>query len=419
MPHLSKDHLNQLFIVRALALVAFALGLFYFATTTPESKIITASSIALVLIATITAISVWYYRDKQAVTDLQLSQQIVVDILGWSFLMYLTGGANNPFISYLLVPVIISAAVLHQKFTTIMALAALLAYTLLLHYHLPFSPLSPAMTNTAMHGAMSNPHIVGMWFNFVFSAALVVLVVSRMALGMRQREQKAAELRENSLRDEQIHAIATMAATTAHELGTPLNTLSLYADELKHLCNHQPEVSRLLKAIEERLDECGQITRKLASRAEVNSLSTRSSQPVQPWLDGVIAQWKNKRPDAHISIQTDTQSQDAAIEIDQTLAPAIENLLNNALEAGSDTIEVNLSCNTEEVEIAIRDYGSGIPDEILAQIGKTVIQDSAKGLGIGLMLTHATINKHGGSLLHHQPADGGTLTTVILPREGC
>jgi two-component system sensor histidine kinase RegB len=420
MPHLSKVHLNQLFIVRALALVAFAVGLLYLAATTSDSDVITESTAALVVLASITAISAWYFREKQAVTDLQLSQQIAVDILGWSFLMYLTGGANNPFISYLLVPVIISAAVLHQKFTTVMALAALLAYSLLLQYHLPFSPLSPAVGNTTMHGgAMSNTHILGMWFNFALSAALVVLVVSRMAHAMRQREQKAAKLRENSLRDEQIHAIATMAATTAHELGTPLNTLSLYADELKHLCGNKPEVENLLNAMEERLDQCGQITRKLASRAEIDKLRAQSSQLAQPWLEGVIAQWKNKRPEAHIALQTDEQCQDASIKIDQTLAPAIENLLNNALEAGSELIEVSLSCSGKEIQIAIRDYGSGIPSEILTQIGKTVIQDSEKGLGIGLMLTHATINNHGGSLLHHQPADGGTLTTVILPRERC
>lgn len=419
MPHLSKDHLNQLFIVRALALAAFAVGLLYLAATTSDSNVITESTTALVVLATITAISAWYFREKQAITDLQLSQQIAVDILGWSFLMYLTGGANNPFISYLLVPVIISAAVLHQKFTAIMALAALLAYTLLLHYHLPFSPLSPAMSNTTMHGVMSNPHILGMWFNFAFSAALVVVVVSRMAYAMRKREQRAAELREASLRDEQIHAIATMAATTAHELGTPLNTLSLYADELKHLCNEKTDVKKILNAMEERLDECGRITRKLASRAETNNLGTQSSQLVEPWLDAVIAQWKNKRPEAQISLQADEPSLEASVKLDQTLAPAIENLLNNALEAGSEVIEVSLTCNNRDIHIAIRDYGSGIPPEILTQIGKTVIQDSVKGLGIGLMLTHATINKHGGSLLHHQPTDGGTLTTVILPREGC
>lgn len=354
MPHLSKVHLNQLFIVRALALVAFAVGLLYLVATTSDSDVITESTAALVVLASITAISAWYFREKQAVTDLQLSQQIAVDILGWSFLMYLTGGANNPFISYLLVPVIISAAVLHQKFTAVMALAALLAYSLLLQYHLPFSPLSPAVGNTTMHGgAMSNTHILGMWFNFALSAALVVLVVSRMAHAMRQREQKAAKLRENSLRDEQIHAIATMAATTAHELGTPLNTLSLYADELKHLCGNKPEVENLLNAMEERLDQCGQITRKLASRAEIDKLRAQSSQLAQPWLEGVIAQWKNKRPEAHIALQTDEQCQDASIKIDQTLAPAIENLLNNALEAGSELIEVSLSCSGKQIQIAI------------------------------------------------------------------
>ena len=144
MIHWSKSQLYQLLLVRSLALLGQAATLFYFALTIGNAGILYPGAVAVVALASLTAVSAVYFRAKTRVTDLQLFQQITIDVIGWSLIMYLTGGATNPFISYLLVPIIVSAAVLNQRFTVQVGIAALCAYTLLLNYHQPFGLLSPS-----------------------------------------------------------------------------------------------------------------------------------------------------------------------------------------------------------------------------------------------------------------------------------
>ena len=118
-----------------------------------------------------------------------------------------------------------------------------------------------------MTHTMSNSHTMGMWLNFVFSALLVVVFVTRMAQSMRAREQKEVQYREQNLRDEQIRAVATIAANTAHELGSPLNTLTLLSDELRQLCPDDDQARRLFDELDRGIDQCARTLRKLASNA--------------------------------------------------------------------------------------------------------------------------------------------------------
>ena len=131
-------------MIRSLALLGQAATFFYFALTIGNAGILYPGAVAVVALASLTAVNAVYFRAKTRVTDLQLFQQITIDAIGWSLIMYLTGGATNPFISYLLVPIIVSAAVLNQRFTVLVGIAALCAYTLLLNYHQPFGLLSPS-----------------------------------------------------------------------------------------------------------------------------------------------------------------------------------------------------------------------------------------------------------------------------------
>ena len=93
-------------------------------------------------------------------------------------------------------------------------------------------------------------HFCGMWINFAFSALLISWFVVRMAATMREQEHAMARVREDGLRDEQIISVASIAAGTAHELRTPLATMTVLADELKQ---EQPgldeEMSILARAV--------------------------------------------------------------------------------------------------------------------------------------------------------------------------
>ena len=71
-----------------------------------------------------------------------------------------------------------------------------------------------------------------MWANFAISAAIIIYFISRMASALKIQQQEIALQREAQLRDEQLLAVGTLAAGTAHELGTPLNTMKLLVDEM-------------------------------------------------------------------------------------------------------------------------------------------------------------------------------------------
>jgi len=410
MPHISKVQFTQLLWIRGFALAGQALVLLYFYLTISNVDVLLPGALGIIILSLITAASSWQSRRVDAVTDTQLTLQLGIDVVGWSAIMYLTGGANNPFVSYLLVPIIVSAAVLNQRNTILIALAALVAYTLLLRYHQPFGLLAPMGTHEKMQS-----HTLGMWFNFLFSAALVVTFVTKMAKTMREREVREARYREQRLQDEQIHAIATIAASTAHELGTPLNALSLITDELRHVAQSNTELQDLLNELDQRVDECGLILQTLANKAEFDGLRQQSRIAAKEWIEAQLMRWRNKNPGVALTVDTRALTAGIEISVDQTLGAAIENILNNALEAETDRIEVTLNASTLELFIEIRDYGCGLRDEILTQLGTTTLASTTEGLGIGIMLSNATINRHGGILTYHQPAGGGTLARITLP----
>jgi len=410
MPHISKVQFTQLLWIRGFALAGQASVLLYFYLTVSNVDVLLPGALGIIILSLVTAASSWQSRRVDAVTDTQLTLQLGIDVVGWSAIMYLTGGANNPFVSYLLVPIIVSAALLNQRNTILIALAALVAYTLLLRYHQPFGLLAPMGTHEKMQS-----HTLGMWFNFLFSAALVVTFVTKMAKTMREREVREARYREQRLQDEQIHAIATIAASTAHELGTPLNALSLITDELRHVAQSNTELQDLLNELDQRVDECGLILQTLANKAEFDGLRQQSRIAAKEWIEAQLMRWRNKNPGAALTLDTRPLTTGIEISVDQTLGAAIENILNNALEAETDRIEVTLNASTLELFIEIRDYGCGLRDEILTQLGTTTLASTTEGLGIGIMLSNATINRHGGTLTYHQPAGGGTLARITLP----
>ena len=410
MPHISKVQFTQLLWIRGFALAGQASVLLYFYLTVSNVDVLLPGALGIIILSLVTAASSWQSRRVDAVTDTQLTLQLGIDVVGWSAIMYLTGGANNPFVSYLLVPIIVSAALLNQRNTILIALAALVAYTLLLRYHQPFGLLAPMGTHEKMQS-----HTLGMWFNFLFSAALVVTFVTKMAKTMREREVREARYREQRLQDEQIHAIATIAASTAHELGTPLNALSLITDELRHVAQSNTELQDLLNELDQRVDECGLILQTLANKAEFDGLRQQSRIAAKEWIEAQLMRWRNKNPGVALTVYTRALTAGIEISVDQTLGAAIENILNNALEAETDRIEVTLNASTLELFIEIRDYGCGLRDEILTQLGTTTLASTTEGLGIGIMLSNATINRHGGTLTYHQPAGGGTLARITLP----
>ncbi len=406
----STDNLRSLLWVRAFALASQMLVLIYVVQTQGRFEGVAGTATSLLILAVLTLLSLWRTTRPWPVTDNEFFTQLLLDIVGWSILMYFTGGANNPFVSYFIVPVVIAAAVLPRASTWLLALGAGAIYGLLLFYFKPFPLFSP---HAGMHHGSSSGHVVGMWFNFLFSVGLIAFFVVRMAQTMRRQEQWLAQQREDRLRDDQIMAVASLAAGTAHELGTPLSTMAVLLDEMlsdETLSDTARADCQLLK---KQVLQCKSTMTELTRTAELDSASERQPQRIGDFAHQVMERWRVRRPGIDYTFHCPDDS--PTLAVDPTLGQAIENLLNNAADSGSASVELAVSWDSQWVTLAVSDRGRGIDPDKMAALGKPVIHADRSGLGIGLMLSQATVARYQGTLTLRNRKDSGVVATLRLP----
>lgn len=420
MPHnalfftASAANLSRLAAIRLIFIVTVALALVYLYVESAGAAVQPIHIIMLALLALLNTVTYWRLRQSWPVTDLEYFCQLLFDLVAITILLYHSCGATNPLVSYYLVPLTISAAVLPWRFTWVIAGLSLTAYTLMLFYYQPLVGFDTG----SVHGHTddeANLHIIGMWFTFLLSTSLITYFVVKMAAALRQQENDHVAHREDKLLNEQILAVATLAAGTAHELGTPLATMMVLIDELNQDHQDQPQLSNDLKLLKSQVVSCKKILQGLVSTAESHSHGQPTMVKLDTFLHQVLGRWQLLRPKAQYRYDAHSNSKEAVLMVDPTLEQAICNLLNNAADASLNNIEVNLSCDHATAIINIRDHGEGIPEHVSQQMGKPFLTTKGKGLGLGLFLTHATINRYNGKieLLNHP--EGGVIASIQLP----
>jgi two-component system sensor histidine kinase RegB len=407
----SLDNLRTLLVIRSLALLGQTGVLAYVIVAGRTTGGLWGLTLSLLVMAGVTVASLWRTTRPWPVADREFLGQLLVDVLGWTALMYFSGGANNPFISYYIVPLVIAAAVLPWRHTWLIAGSSLLAYSALLYYYIPFPLFSP---HAAMgHGGGASMHILGMWFNFLFSAGLITFFVVRMAATLRQQEAQAVSRREDQLRNDQIMAVAALAAGTAHELGTPLSTMTVLVDEMTQDETLGAQARKDCELLKSQIGLCTTTLSELSRTAELSSVRQTRRMPVGEFTRDTLQRWAVRRPG--VVYDLDCAANSPLIELDPTLAQALENLLNNAADTGSEKVAVAVSWDRESAHIAVRDWGPGIAPEKLEQLGKPILHADRSGLGIGLMLSQASVERHGGRIELRNHREGGTLATLTLP----
>lgn len=345
-------------------------------------------------------------RTRWPVTEVEYALQLVCDLFIHSILLYYSGGSINPFVSYYLVPLTISAVTLPWIYSVILSGVALALYTLLLVQFFPLAPFPIALEKLQSYG---------MWLSFALSASVITFFAAKMAEEMRRQEQLRALRREEGLRDEQLLAVATQAAGAAHELGTPLATMSVLLNEM-HQDHTDPLLLEDLSVLQDQVKLCKETLQNLVRASEANRRLAVEMQDVTDWLNEALDRWHLMRPEASYRFQRLGQGNVPRLAPPPDLTQALLNLLNNAADACPDGLEVQLDWDAETLTISIRDHGPGVPLAIAEQIGKPFFTTKGKGFGLGLFLSKASVTRAGGSVKLYSHEDGGTLTELRLPR---
>lgn len=192
----NHHNLNRLINLRWLVLVSLVI-LFAVSDSLIGSQLLTRISILTpLLLGFLFNIASFYYFRKRLISELVLFFQFLFDILIVSLFLYQTGGASNPFVSYYLVPLTLSSAILRMRLSIVLYFLIIAVYSILLKYYQPLdvfqgsekllqkiSFLSESTHDMSHHGhEMMNhsgfsSHVLGMWFNFIISAAFIVFLL--------------------------------------------------------------------------------------------------------------------------------------------------------------------------------------------------------------------------------------------------
>ncbi|WP_426414806.1 ATP-binding protein [Aestuariirhabdus sp. LZHN29] len=406
-----RENLQRLCIIRTLFVGSLVVALLWAQLRLNLLLNLQALGSILLVSTLLTLVTLWRLKAAAPVTQTELFGQLLFDVCTLSLVFFFSGGATNPFVSFYLVPLSIAAATLAWPYVWAMLLLCLLSYGVLLFFYVPLADLYPQIRVQGDVTRMAQLHVIGMWLTFVISSLLITTFVVRMASALRRKQRELATHREQQLRNEQLMAIATLAAGTAHELGTPLSTLKTLLREMQLDHASNPSLSEEIQCLLDQVNLC---------RDSLNTLvcNSRDNQPrsmeIQQMLTRLIDRWQLMRPQERVSIDIATSLSGLSTLWDPTLDQALINLLNNAADQ-SESISLSACTDKDSFQLRVRDYGKGISARNAEELGELFHSEKHEGMGIGFSLSQATIERLGGQVRLYRHPVQGTVTEILLP----
>jgi len=396
----SADTLHRLVVVRGVLLILTMAATLLAGPVIGARLPLAGMGLVLSLHAALLAFSLWQHRTGIRVTDLEALLQLATDAAALAALVYFSGGYANPFISLLLVPLILSAVALRQGQVWAMTAWVAVLYSLLAKYY------QPLRLDVSSQEAI-NLHLIGMWLNFLLTAVLVAAFIVSLAKALRRREAELARLREQALRDEQLFALGMQAAAAAHDLSTPLATLMVSLKEMQREFAGDDELGPELEGMRRQAERMKTTLGRLAAAAGVARASEEHARPLDAWLQETFGHWQLMRPQAQARLELTGPRPGPVVRPDPILVSVLATLLNNAADASPANIEMRASWSDEKLSITVLDHGPGLQP------------DARKpgGWGVGLTLARAALERFDGHLDIQPRASGGLAVGIRIPME--
>jgi len=368
-----------------------------------------------VAIATNLACGIWSRR-RRTVPALALAGLMALDSILLTAMLYLLGGDSNPYAVLYLVNIGLAAVLLQPKWTWTITALSLICGGLLF--------LSRSFGPETGHAASPDPpewQLRELWLSFAVAAMLLVYFIQRTVRMLREREQAAELARQDAERRGKLASLATLAAGAAHELATPLSTITVAARELERQLERRQDASSAIedaRLIRQEVERCRGILSQLAADAGQSRGEAPEPSSVVALVENALRNLKERD-----RVQIDLNGcEQAAINVPpRAFSQAVNAVIRNALQASKDgsPILVRLAQDAENLRIEVADQGLGMLPEVLAHAGEPFFttKQPGEGMGLGLFLTRSLLEQLGGQLELVPRAPRGTLATLVLPRK--
>ena len=346
---------------------------------------------------------------------------LAYDILQLVGLLYLTGGLTNPFGVLLIVPVMVSASSMPLRPTLILAGLVVIAASGLAFAHQPL-PWFP-------HQPLNLPliYILGIYLALISCLAFMGIHAWRIAEETRQMSDALAAAEVVLAREKQLSALDGLAAAAAHELGTPLGTISIVAKELLRATAPDDPAAEDIKLLKGQVDRCRDILAKLTSLSQAPDAHF-ARMPLSALIEEVIAPHRDFGIDIRVVLSGEPGSEEPVGQRNPAVLHGLGNLVENAVDFADREVTVSAEWTLQTVTLTIADDGPGFAPEIIGKLGEPYVTtrervrakapDGEFGLGLGFFIAKTLLERSSATmeLANRRPPASGAVVTVTWPR---
>ena len=367
----------------------------------------------LALLALFNVASAQRARLRFPVSDGELFGALLVDVAALGGQLHAAGGISNPFIFLFLLQVAVASVLLRPVFIWAVVAATALAFIVLTQWHVPLA--LPGLGAPVL----STYYVAGLLVCFVLNAGLVVVFIGRIGRNLRQRDASVARLRQRAAEEEHIVRMGLLASGAAHELGTPLATLSVILGDWARMAPFagEPELREEIEEMQRQIERCKAIVSGILTSAGSSRADATVRTSLHAFLDGLAADWQRSRPGAVLDFAREQGVPDVPIVSDTALRQMVDNVLDNALEAAPGApVQLSIGFADEQLVLRVQDRGPGFAPDVLARLGTPYRSSKGHpGRGLGLFLATNVARTLGGEIhAHNRPGGAEVLITIPL-----
>ncbi|MHA6347221.1 sensor histidine kinase RegB [Roseivivax sp. CAU 1761] len=366
-------------------------------------------------------VAMMVFPESKRLSETENLAMVTFDVLQLSFLLFLTGGLNNPFALLVLAPVTVSAAVLTLGSTILLNVMAFALITLLVFWHMPL------VTSDGQVLRIPDLFVFGQWTAISIALVFISVYARRLTTEMHGMQEALTATQMALARAQKLNDLGGVVAAAAHELGTPLATITLTASELVEDLDDRPAAQEDARLIRQQADRCRDILRSMG-RAGKDDLRLRHAP-----LTEVIREAAEPHEARGKAVLLEERAEDRGPAPEILRRPEVihglRNLVQNAVDFARTTVWIEAGWSERQIWIRIVDDGRGFPPQLIGRIGDPLMRrrrgdrdrgerPGYEGMGLGLFIAKTLLERTGAELSFANGADPAEASGTARPPRG-
>ena len=323
---------------------------------------------------------------------------LAFDIAELAVLLFLTGGLQNPFAFLFLGPVLLSSTALPPRFTLMLGGFAVACATVLVfvHYPLPWDSDDPLQ--------LPPIYMMGVWLSILLAIGFIGVYAWQITEEARQLSDALAATELVLAHEQHLSQLDGLAAAAAHELGTPLSTISVIAKELENAIPADAPHGDDVRLLREQAARCRDI---LAKITELSSGEPFDRIPLPALIEEVVAPHRDFGVEIAVAMPADRDAEPLGAR-NPAILYGLGNIVENAVDFAHERVDVVALWSDEAIEVTITDDGPGFAPEVLDRIGEPYVttrrripnakDEEPTGLGLGFFIAKTLLERSGATL---------------------